>query len=78
MAKSILIRQVPDAIHLQLKCRAQRKGQPLQQYLLNELTALAERPTMEEVLERISSRDMEQVDMETILRDLDDERSNRM
>ena len=33
---------------------------------------------MEEVLERISSRDMEQVDMETILRDLDDERSNRM
>ncbi|MCQ3803873.1 MAG: hypothetical protein OXC98_00550 [bacterium] len=78
MAKSILIRNVPDEIHLQLKWRAQCKGQPLQQYLLTELTTLAERPTMEEVLERISSRRMERVDMETILADLDEERRDRM
>ena len=78
MVKSILIRRVPDEIHFQLKHRAQRKGQPLQQYLLAELTALAERPTMEEVLERISSRHMERVDMKTILRDLDEERRDRM
>ena len=78
MAKSILIRNVPDEIHLQLKWRAQCKGQPLQQYLLTELTTLAERPTMEDVLERISSRRMERVDMETILADLDEERRDRM
>ncbi len=75
--KSILIREVPDEIHLQLKDRARSTGKSLQQYLLDELTRLAERPTMEEILERIGSRDPGRIDMETVIRDLDEVRRDR-
>ena len=72
--KSILIREVPDEIRLQLKDRARSNGKSLQQYLLDELTRLAERPAMEEVLEQIGSRDSGRIDMETVIRDLDEVR----
>lgn len=75
--KSILIREVPDEIRLQLKDRARSNGKSLQQYLLDELTRLAERPAMEEVLERIGSRDSGRIDMETVIRDLDEVRRSR-
>ncbi len=72
--KSILIREVPNELHLQLKHRAKSRGQSLQQYLLKELTALAQKPTMDEVLKRIENRSLERVDMSTVVRDLDEER----
>lgn len=75
--KSILIREVPDEIHLQLKGRARSTGKSLQQYLLDELTRLVGRPTMEEVLERIGNRDPGRIDMETVIRDLDEVRRIR-
>ena len=75
--KSILIREVPQELHLQLKQRAKGRGQSLQQYLLGELTALAARPTMDEVLKRIESRSLERLDMESVIRDLDEERRRR-
>ena len=75
--KSILIREVPDEIRLQLKDRARSNGKSLQQYLLDELTRLAERPAMEEVLERLGSRDSGRIDMETVIRDLDEVRRSR-
>ncbi len=73
--KSILIREVPTELHLQLKLRAKSRGQSLQQYLLQELATVASRPTMDEVLKRIESRSLERVDMESVIRDLDEERS---
>ena len=75
--KSILIREVPQELHLQLKHRAKDRGQSLQQYLLGELTVLAERPTMAEVLKRIENRSLDKVDMESVVRDLDEERRRR-
>ena len=72
--KSILIREVPTELHLLLKRRAKTKGQSLQQYLLAELTALAQKPTIDEVLKRIESRSLAKVDMEAVVRDLDQER----
>ena len=75
--KSILIREVPQDLHLQLKQRAKERGQSLQQYLLRELTVLAARPTMDEVLKRIESRSLERLDMESVIRDLDEERRRR-
>ena len=72
--KSILIREVPTELHLLLKRRAKTKGQSLQQYLLTELTALAQRPTIDEVLKRIESRSLAKVDMDAVVRDLDQER----
>jgi hypothetical protein len=72
--KSILIREVPIELHLQLKHRAKSRGQSLQQYLLQELATLATRPTMNEVLERIQNRSLDTVDMGKVVRDLEEQR----
>jgi plasmid stability protein len=48
----IQIRNVPDALHRELKVRAARTGMTLSDYLLAELQALAARPTMREWLAR--------------------------
>jgi plasmid stability protein len=50
---NVLIRDVPDDVHAELQRRAEAAGQSLQQYLTHELKRLAERPTMDEVLDRI-------------------------
>ena len=47
------MRDVPDDVHAVLQRRAERRGQSLQQYLAAELRRLAERPGIDEVLERI-------------------------
>ncbi len=54
--RNILVRDVPDDLHATLQQRAQRSGQSLQQYLISELHRLAERPTLEEVLSEIATR----------------------
>ena len=54
MSKMIQIRNVPERIHRILKARAAVAGRSLSDYLLEEITQFAERPTMEELLERIS------------------------
>ena len=48
MSKMIQLRHVPDALHRKLKARAARKGMSLSDYLVSELTPIAELPTMEE------------------------------
>jgi plasmid stability protein len=48
----IQIRNVPDALHRELKVRAAQTGMTLSNYLLAELQALAVRPTMREWLAR--------------------------
>lgn len=52
MASMIQIRNVPDALHRDLKARAALAGMTLSDYLLAELRALAVRPTMQEWLDR--------------------------
>jgi antitoxin FitA len=52
MSSAIQIRNVPDALHRELKVRAARTGMTLSDYLLAELQALAVRPTMREWLAR--------------------------
>ena len=56
MAKMIQIRHVPDPLHRRLKARAAAAGMSLSNYLLAEAKRLAERPTREEILERLASR----------------------
>jgi plasmid stability protein len=56
MSKMIQIRNVPDRVHRTLKARAAQAGTTLSDYLLAELTYLAERPTMDEMLERMARR----------------------
>jgi antitoxin FitA len=56
MPKMIQIRNVPDDVHRALKIRATKEGMSLSEYLLREVTKVAEKPSLEEVMERIRRR----------------------
>jgi plasmid stability protein len=56
MATMIQIRNVPDELHRRLKARAAMAGMSLSDYLLKEISAVAARPTMEEMRERLATR----------------------
>lgn len=49
------IRNVPAEVSRTLKARAAASGQSLSEYLLVEVTRIAERPTLEEALGRLRS-----------------------
>lgn len=51
----IQIRNVPQRMHRKLKARAALAGMTLSEYILQELKKDLERPTREELLERIST-----------------------
>ena len=57
MSKMIQIRHVPDTVHRTLKARAAMAGMSLSDFLLAEIRRLAERPTMEELRERLHRRE---------------------
>ena len=48
----IQVRDVPEEVHSILKSRAAREGMSLSDFLKKELARAAERPTMQEWLER--------------------------
>jgi antitoxin FitA len=56
MEKHIQIRNVPEDLHRILKSRAALAGMSLSDYLLHEARKLAERPTIEELRQRLSQR----------------------
>jgi plasmid stability protein len=56
MTTMIQIRNVPDELHRRLKARAATAGMSLSDYLLKEIAAVAGRPTMAEMRERLASR----------------------
>lgn len=53
---NVLVRGIPEGVHAALERRAAERGQSLQQYLASELKRLAEKPSLQEVLERIDRR----------------------
>jgi plasmid stability protein len=57
MQRNIQIRHVPEAVHRTLRTRAAQAGMTLSDFLLDELTLIAERPTLDDVFARIRSRD---------------------
>jgi plasmid stability protein len=56
MSTMIQIRNVPNTLHRRLKSRAALAGMSLSDYLLSEIRAVAERPTIEELRERLQQR----------------------
>ena len=56
MGTMVQIRNVPDALHRRLKSRAALAGMSLSDYLLSEIRQVAERPTLDELRERLHSR----------------------
>ena len=57
MSKIIQVRNVPIALHRKLKARAAMAGMSLSGYLLAEIREIAERPTLEEMQERLRQRE---------------------
>ena len=56
MSKMIQVRNVPDTLHRRLKARAALAGMSLSDFLLMEIRKIAEKPTPEEMLERLRRR----------------------
>ena len=56
MAVMVQIRHVPDEIHRKLKMRAAERGMALSDFLLREVSEVANRPTLDEVVERMRRR----------------------
>lgn len=52
----IQIRDVPEAVRDELARKAAAAGQSMQAYLLGELTKLAERPSVAEIVRRAQDR----------------------
>jgi len=55
MGIMIQIRNVPPTLHRRLKARAALEGMSLSDYLLREVRSAAERPTLEEIKERLAT-----------------------
>jgi antitoxin FitA len=53
MSKTIQLRNVPDALHRALEVKAALEGMSLSNFLIREAKAIAARPTMEEMRQRL-------------------------
>ncbi len=71
---NVLVRDLPAEVHAALLQRATDAGQSLQQYLLGELTKLATRPTLGEVLDRAGNLSGGRIGFATAVDDLHAER----
>lgn len=56
MAKTIQVRDVPDAVHRRLAMRAAEERRSLSELVRGELVEIAKRPTMAEMLDRLAAR----------------------
>lgn len=56
MPVMVQIRNVPSDMHRQLKARAALEGMSLSEYLLRELRHALDRPTLDEIRKRLSTR----------------------
>lgn len=56
MSHSIQVRNVPDDVHRTLRARAAAAGVSLSDYLLADITRLAQRPPVADVILRATSR----------------------
>lgn len=56
MTKMIQVRNVPDALHRELRRRARQRGVPLTRYIQDILEREVARPPADEIVERITAR----------------------
>ena len=63
---TLQVRNVPEQVHRTIKARAATAGQSLSDYVLAELTRIAERPTLEELARRIDERGRVDIDADLV------------
>ncbi len=73
---NLLVRDLPSDVHAALQQRAKRQGQSLQQYLTEQLTRIARRPSFTDVLDRIDRRTGGTVGFEQAVDDIREERAS--
>jgi plasmid stability protein len=56
MSTMVQIRNVPDELHRRLKVRAATEGMSMSDYVLREIRKSLDRPTRQEVLERLQAQ----------------------
>ena len=56
MSTMVQIRNVPVEFHRRLKARAAMEGMSMSDYILREIQKALDRPTRQEVLERLQAR----------------------
>ena len=58
----VQIRNVPADLHRRLKARAATEGMSMSDYILREIRKALDRPTREEILERLSAQPVRRLD----------------
>ncbi len=74
---NVLVRNLPDETHTLLQQRAAREGKSLQQFLVAELQRLAERPSVQDVLERARQQSSGRIGLAEAAEYLAEERQQR-
>lgn len=72
---SILIRDVPENIHGILLESAELKGNSLQQYLIQEITKIAEKSKIEKALIKMQKKSLPKISASTIVSAIHSERN---
>jgi plasmid stability protein len=66
--KTLQVRNGPDDVHRRLKVRAAEQGRSLSELVLEELRRSLERPTRQDLLDRIAAREPFEVDSAAAVR----------
>lgn len=66
--KTLQVRNVPDDVHRRLKVRAAEQGRSLSELVLEELRRSLERPTRQDLLDRIAAREPFEADSAAAVR----------
>jgi hypothetical protein len=74
---NVQVRDVPEDVHEALVRRAELAGQSLQQFLSAQLAAIAETPTLDEMLDRIERRPKGRLSRRDAIDAVDAERARR-
>ena len=74
---NVQVRDVPPEVHAALVRRAERAGQSLQQFLAQQLAAIAATPSVGEVLDRIERRPKGHLAADAALEMLEHDRARR-
>lgn len=74
---NVLVRDVPDDVHVLLRAKAKARHQSMQEYLSVELRRLAERRTVGEILDEVEAQHGGRIGLQEAVAALDEERAAR-
>jgi hypothetical protein len=74
---SVQIKDVPDAVHAELRRRAAAAGQSLQEYLLGRLIEEVRYPPLDEILDRAGGRSGGRASLEQAAAAIREDRDSR-